>query len=83
MESRGLIELRHPDGSFVVGDYEQFTTRTLSRGDHLSFDGSDWAFRDREDRKGVTVYLFTPMEEAERLVHEKQRTQKRAGMFRR
>jgi hypothetical protein len=74
-----LIELRQLDGSTVVDEYEHFTTRTLVKGDLLAFKGHDWVFRDRVDREGVPVYMFTPLGSAERLVYETEQLRKRAG----
>ena len=68
MESRGLIEFRHRDGTKVVDAYEKFSTQHLVRGDHLEFDGAQWALRDRLDRDGVAVYVFTEIGEAELMV---------------
>ena len=64
VESRGLIEFRYADGSVVTGDYEQYATRLLSKGDELEYDGQTWRMYDREDRDGVTVRLFHPTETA-------------------
>ena len=55
-----MIELQSLDGTTVADAYERFTSRTLTRGDRLEHDGVMWLMRDREDRAGVTVYLFTP-----------------------
>jgi hypothetical protein len=60
VESRGLIEFRYPDGRLVSGDYDAYTSSKLSKGDRLDFDGAEWVMRDRIDRGGVTVYLFSP-----------------------
>jgi hypothetical protein len=62
VDSRGLIELRFPDGDTVRLDYEQFTSAQLGRGDQLEYEGRSWVMRDREDRAGVTVYVLTPAE---------------------
>jgi hypothetical protein len=55
-----LIEFRYADGRLVSGDYAAYASRTLTKGDRLDFDGSEWVMRDRVDRGGVTVYLFSP-----------------------
>jgi hypothetical protein len=60
VESRGLIEFRYADGRLVSGEYAAYTSAPLTRGDRLDYDGSEWVFRDRVDRAGVTVYLFSP-----------------------
>jgi hypothetical protein len=60
VESRGLIEFRYADGRIVTGEYAEYAPRLLARGDRLDFDGSEWILRDRLDRAGVTVYLFSP-----------------------
>ena len=65
MDSLGLIEFRYADGKIVAGAYEEFSTRLLSRGDRLEHDDATWVLRDREDRSGVTVYVFTPIEDAD------------------
>ena len=60
MESRGLIEFQYVDGRHVSGEYAAYASGPLTKGDRLDFDGSEWVFRDRVDRGGVTIYLFSP-----------------------
>ena len=60
MESRGLIEFRYSDGRRVSGEYAAYASSTMTKGDRLEFDGSEWVLRDRVDRDGVTVDLFSP-----------------------
>jgi len=60
VESRGLIELRYPDGRTVTGDYQEYVNRYLNRGDRFEFLEMDWVMYDREDRRGVTVFLCRP-----------------------
>ena len=60
VESRGLIEFRYADGRHVSGEYAAYASWPLTKGDRLDFDGSEWVLRDRVDRGGVTVYLFSP-----------------------
>lgn len=60
VESRGVIEFRYADGRRVSGEYGEYTSSKLNKGDRLVFDGAEWVMRDREDRGGVTVYLFSP-----------------------
>jgi hypothetical protein len=55
-----LIEFRYADGRLVSGEYATYTSSKLTKGDRLEFDGSEWVMRDRVDRGGVTVYLFSP-----------------------
>jgi hypothetical protein len=55
-----LIEFRYADGAVVSGDYAWFSSRTMTKGDRLDYDGQCWLMYDREDRAGVTVYLFSP-----------------------
>jgi len=62
MQSRGLIEFRYADGRTVTGEYSDYAPRLLNKGDRLDFDGSEWLFRDRVDRGGVTVHLFSPLD---------------------
>ena len=64
-ESRGLIELRFPEGRRVTAEYETVTRVQLQRGEQLEYEGVGWVMRDREDRDGVTVYVFTPVREDE------------------
>jgi hypothetical protein len=63
MESRGLIELQYQDGSVVSGDYDDYTQKYLNRGDQFEFGDVGWVMYDREDRRGVTVFLCRPVEE--------------------
>jgi hypothetical protein len=79
MESRGLIECRFPDGRVISGDYETFTRVDLQRGERLEHEGRSWVMRDREDRAGVTVYVFTPAESGEEPVAERTRARRRRG----
>jgi hypothetical protein len=65
LESLGSIEFRYPDGRVVTGEYESYADRRLARGDRVQFDGSAWLLRDRVDRAGVTVYVFTPAQESD------------------
>jgi hypothetical protein len=60
MESRGLIELRYPDGSIVTGDYDDYADKHLNRGDRFEFLEMGWVMYDRVDRRGVTVFLCRP-----------------------
>ena len=63
MESRGLIEFHYPDGRVHTGPYEHYAGKQLPhRGESVEYDGVRWALYDREDRYGVTVYLFRPVE---------------------
>jgi hypothetical protein len=55
-----LIEFRYPDGRAVSGEYDTYASSKLNKGDRLDFDGFEWVLRDRVDRGGVTVYLFSP-----------------------
>jgi hypothetical protein len=55
-----LIEFQYADGRIVTGEYGEYAPKLLSKGDRLDFDGSGWLLRDRVDRGGVTVYLFSP-----------------------
>jgi hypothetical protein len=55
-----VIEFRYVDGRRVSGEYAEYASWTLTKGDRLDFDGSEWVLRDRVDRDGVTVYLFSP-----------------------
>ena len=61
MESRGLIEFRFPDGSVVTGEYDDYAKKYLNRGDELEFQEIDWVMYDREDRRGVTVFVCRPV----------------------
>ena len=61
MESRGLIEFRFPDGSVVSGEYDDYAKKYLNRGDELEFQEIDWVMYDREDRRGVTVFVCRPV----------------------
>lgn len=63
MESRGLIELRYPDGEVVTGDYDDYVVKHLNRGDRFAAREIDWIMYDRVDRLGVTVFLCRPAEE--------------------
>jgi hypothetical protein len=81
MESRGRIEFRFPDGRLIVGDYESFTRAQLHRGGRLDHDGTCWVMRDREDRAGVTVYLFTPVEEGDELYSQPPRARSHRGGY--
>jgi hypothetical protein len=63
MESRGLIELRYPDGQVVTGDYDDYVVRHLNRGDRFEFREMDWVMYDRVDRLGVTVFLCRPADQ--------------------
>jgi hypothetical protein len=60
VKSRGLIELRYPDGRIVTGDYHDYTNKHLNRGDQFEFQEMGWVLYDREDRRGVTVFLCRP-----------------------
>ena len=60
MESQGLVEFRYTNGVVVTGDYTQYASRPLTKGDELEYDGRRWLMYDREDRGGVTVHLFSP-----------------------
>ena len=62
MESQGLIEFRYADGAVVTGDYATYACRGLTKGDELEYEGVTWLMYDREDRGGVTVHLFSPVE---------------------
>jgi len=53
-----LIELRPALGAPRTRAYEQVTSRQFTVGDVLEYEGAYWVFRDREDRDGVTVYVF-------------------------
>jgi hypothetical protein len=64
MESRGLIELRYPDGAVVTGDYDDYVDKHLNRGDRFEFKDTGWVMYDRVDRLGVTVFLCRPADEA-------------------
>jgi hypothetical protein len=64
MESRGLIELRYPDGSVVTGEYDDFAKKYLNRGDEFEFSDMGWVMYDREDRRGVTVFVCRPADVA-------------------
>jgi hypothetical protein len=77
LDSRGLIEFRYPDGTSVVGEYETYAARHLSKGDRLEFDGAEWAMCDREDRGGITVYLFSPTSESDPVVVDPTRRARR------
>jgi hypothetical protein len=81
MESRGTIEFRFPDGQLITGDYETFTRMQLQRGSRLEHEGTTWVMRDREDRAGVTVYLFTPAEDDDDIVGERPRARSHRGGF--
>ena len=61
MESRGLIEFRFPDGTVVTGEYDDYATKYLNRGDEFEFREIDWVMYDREDRRGVTVFVCRPV----------------------
>ena len=63
MEWRGLIELQYQDGSVVSGDYDDYTHKYLNRGDQFEFGEVGWVMYDREDRRGVTVFLCRQVEE--------------------
>jgi hypothetical protein len=63
---RGLIEFRYADGAVVTGEYARFSPRHLIKGDKLEYDGATWLMYDREDRAGVTVHLFSPVESSGR-----------------
>jgi hypothetical protein len=65
MESRGLIEFRYADGRLVSGEYAEYASSQMTKGDRLDFDESEWVLRDRVDRGGVTVYLFSPSDESD------------------
>jgi hypothetical protein len=60
VESRGLIELRYPDGSIVTGDYDDYAVKHLNRGDRFEARDMGWVMYDRVDRRGVTVFLCRP-----------------------
>ena len=60
VESRGLIELRYPDGSTVTGDYDDYVDKHLNRGDRFEVQEMGWVMYDRVDRLGVTVFLCRP-----------------------
>jgi hypothetical protein len=62
MESRGLIELQYDDGRVVSGDYDHYTNKYLNRGDQFEFGDVGWVMYDREDRRGVTVFLCRQVE---------------------
>ena len=64
MESRGLIELRYPDGRVVTGDYDHYAVKHLNRGDQFEYLDEGWVMYDRVDRLGVTVFLCRPADEA-------------------
>jgi hypothetical protein len=80
MESRGLIELRFPDGRKVTAEYETVTRVQLQRGERLDYEGTGWVMRDREDREGVTVYVFTPVRENESVVERPRARLRRGGL---
>jgi hypothetical protein len=77
VESRGLIEFRYADGRHVSGEYAAYATGPLTKGDRLDFDGSEWVLRDREDRGGVTVYLFSPSDASDGLPESAKRRARR------
>ena len=60
MESRGLIELRYPNGEVVTGDYDEYVAKHINRGDRFEFHEMGWVMYDRVDRLGVTVFLCRP-----------------------
>jgi hypothetical protein len=60
VESRGLIELRYPDGQIVTGDYDEYVNKHLNRGDRFECLDMGWVMYDRVDRLGVTVFLCRP-----------------------
>jgi len=78
IESRGLIEFRFPEGRRLTAEYETLTRVQLQRGERLEYEGVGWVMRDREDREGVTVYVFTPVREDE-LTDERPRARLRRG----
>jgi hypothetical protein len=65
VESRGLIELRYPDGRVVTGDYQDYADKYLNRGDSFQFQETGWVMYDRLDREGVTVFLCRPVDGAD------------------
>jgi hypothetical protein len=65
VESRGLIEFRYADGRRVSGEYAVYASSHMIKGDRLDFDESEWVLRDRVDRGGVTVCLFSPSDESD------------------
>jgi hypothetical protein len=81
VESRGRIEFQFPDGQLITGDYETFTRVQLQRGSRLDHDGTSWVMRDREDRAGVTVYLFTPADADDDINTERPRARSHRGGF--
>jgi hypothetical protein len=81
MESQGLIEFRYADGEVVTGDYAQYASRPLSKGDQLEYDGENWLMYDREDRGGVTVHLFAPAGVSPASAPEALRARSRRGAF--
>ena len=79
MDSLGLIEFRYADGNIVIGAYEQFSTRPSTKGQCLKHDSATWVLRDREDRGGVTVYVFTPFDDADSADDQQQPRARRRG----
>jgi hypothetical protein len=55
-----VIAFQYPDGRLVSGDYDAYASSKLTKGDRLNSDGAAWIMRDRADRSGITVYLFSP-----------------------
>lgn len=80
MDSRGVIELRFADGRTVTGEYEQFTRAHLERGGQFEHEGDQWVMRDREDRRGVTFYVCTPVSAGDEAVSDRSRARARRGM---
>jgi len=79
VEAQGLIEFRYADGRVVKGDLAKYAPQGVTRGAELDFDGGRWLMYDREDRGGVTVHLFAPMDAAGTANSSRARTRKRGS----
>jgi len=79
MEAQGLIEFRYADGKIVNDDLANVAPQGVTRGAELDYDGARWLMYDREDRGGVTVHLFTPMESTGTANISRARTRKRGS----
>ena len=77
MEIQGLIEFRYADGAVVTGEYSQYAARQTTKGDQIEYDGERWEMYDREDRNGVTVHLFSPVEAGAAVEGSRARQRKR------
>ena len=62
MVADGLIEFRYADGRIVKDEVAKFAPGGMARGAEIDYDGARWLLYDREDRAGVTVHLFAPLE---------------------